>query len=131
MRQGFLILLEMRNLRLRGVKSCLLTNGCAVILTQALLLCCFVLRIVEIMRYPGRADERGNTTRKGREFLNTMGTWQDMTGNEESTHALLVCYLQTEDLETSEMDLKNKDRCQLGTVGRQQHYTVHLEERCH
>lgn len=61
MRQGFLILLEMRNLRLRGVKSCLLTNGCAVILTQALLFCCFVLRIVAIMRYPGRADERGNT----------------------------------------------------------------------
>lgn len=61
MRQGFLILLEMRNLRLSGVKSCLLTNGCAVILIETLLLCCFVLRIVAIMRYPGRADERENT----------------------------------------------------------------------
>lgn len=60
-----------------------------------------------------------------------MGTWQGMTSNEESTHALLVCYLRTEDLEMSEMDLKNKNRSKLGTVGRQQHYTVHLEERCH
>lgn len=40
-----------------------------------------------------------------------MGKWQGMTGNEESTHALLMCYLWTEDLETLEMDLKNKDRC--------------------
>lgn len=39
---------------------------------------------------------RNNTTGKGREFLNMMGTWHGMKANK--VYELPVCYLQTGDL---------------------------------